>query len=164
MPFDPEQFRVYKPDFSPYRDYADFGACIAFLNERGDDLLRSGPIVTPGELHTARLMDPTRTRISVIREIATNRMVAVALLKVSSDWRKCVGDVEYVLVDEDFRGGGRGLGRALMEHLLEQACEVGVTLVKLVSEPEREDARALYMKLGFKLVKGSDRHFELTLS
>jgi len=34
MPFDPEQFRVYKPDFSPYRDYADFGACIAFLNER----------------------------------------------------------------------------------------------------------------------------------
>lgn len=166
MPFNSEQFRVYQPDFNPYRDYADFGACVAFLNERGGDLLRSGPITEPDELHTARLMDPTRTRITLIREIATNRLVGVALLKISYDWRKCVGDVEYVLVDEEFRGGERGLGRALMEHLLGQAREVGVTLVKLESrpDPKRERARHLYENLGFVLVGTSDRHYELRLT
>lgn len=166
MPFDSDRFRVYQPDFNPYRDYADFGACTTFLNERGQDLLRSGPIAPPVELHAARLMDPTRTRFSIVREIATNRIVGVALLKISYDWRKVVGDVEYVLVDEDFRGGDRGIGRALMEHLLAQAREVGVTLVKLESrpEPKRERARALYTNLGFRLVGKSDRHFELTLT
>jgi len=164
MSFNPKQFRVYQPYLIPHCDSPEFPDCLAFLNKRGDDLLRSGPIPEPTGVHKTHLMDPTRTRVSVIREIATDRLVAVALLKVSYDWRKCVGDIEYVLVDKDFRGGGRGLGRALMEHLLEQAREVGVTLVKLVSEPVREDARALYMKLGFKLVEGSDRHFELHLS
>jgi ribosomal protein S18 acetylase RimI-like enzyme len=165
MPFDPEHFRVYQPDFSPWRDFKDFNACLAFVNERGQDLLRSGPIPEPDEPHRARLMDPTRTRISIIREIVTGRMVGVALLKISYDWRKVVGDVEYVLVDEEFRGGERGLGRALMEHLLAQAREVGVTLVKLESrpDPKRERARFLYHNLGFKLVGTSDRHFELKL-
>lgn len=167
MPFDSQHFRVYQPVLSshPWSNNKDFDACIAFLNERGQRLLRSGPIAPPGELHAARLMDPTHTRLSIIREIETNRLVAVALLKISYDWRKVVGDVEYVLVDEEFEGGGRGLGRALMEHLLGQAREVGVTLVKLVSEPEpeRERARMLYVNLGFRLVEGSDRHFELTL-
>lgn len=166
MSFNPERFCVYQPSFSihPWSANREFTDAIRFLNERGDDLLRSGPIDMPDELHRVRLMEPSRTRISMIREIATNRMVAVALLKISYDWRKVVGDVEYVLVDKDFRGGGRGLGRALMEHLLAQAREERVTLVKLVSEPAREDARALYLKLGFKLVEGSDRHFELHLS
>jgi ribosomal protein S18 acetylase RimI-like enzyme len=168
MPLDSEQFRLYQPDFQPTfwhnRDEDDFGDCIRFLNERGQDLLRSGLISYQCEFHCHCLVDPTRTRISMIREIATNRLVAVALLKISYDWRKVVGDVEYVLVDEDFRGGGRGLGRALMSHLLDQAREVGITLVKLVSEPEREGARALYSKLGFTLVEGSDRHYELVLT
>ena len=166
MSFDPDQFRVYRPILSDHlwNENRDFYACLRFLNERGQDLLRSGPIPTPAELHQARLIDPTRTRISMVREITTNRLVGVALLKISYDWRKVVGDVEYVLVDEEFRGGGRGLGRALMEHLLAQAREVDITLVKLVSEPGREDARALYIKLGFMLVEGSDRHFELKLA
>lgn len=127
MPFDLERFRVYRPDFSthPWSNNKDFEACIMFLNERGQDLLRSGPIAPPGELHAARLMDATRTRLSIVREIASNRIVGVALLKMSYDWRKVVGDVEHVLVDEEFRGGDRGIGRALMEHLLGQAREVG---------------------------------------
>jgi ribosomal protein S18 acetylase RimI-like enzyme len=168
MSFDPEQFRVYQPNLSnhPWSQNSDFYACLAFLNERGQDLLRSGPIPTPDELHQARLMDPTRTRISTIREIATNRLVGVALLKISYDWRKVVGDVEYVLVDEEFRGDDRGLGRALMEHLLTQAREVGITLVKLESrpDPKRERARRLYQNLGFVLIGTSDRHYELKLT
>ncbi|NQV89830.1 GNAT family N-acetyltransferase [Candidatus Uhrbacteria bacterium] len=160
MAFDPERFVHSKAQLWDYRD------CITFLNEHGQDLLRSGPLDYKDALFQARLMDPNRTRISIIREKGARQIVAVALLKISYDWRKGVGDVEYVLVHPEFRGEGRGLGRAVMEHLIEQAGEVRpkISLLKLVSEEEREGARILYEKLGFRPVKGSNIHFEHTLS
>jgi len=157
MPFDDDRFRIAAARLEDYRD------CLTFLNERGQDLLRSGELEYRDALFQARLMDRTRTRISIIRERDTRQMVAVALLMVSYDWRKGVGSVEYVLVDTDFRGCG--LGRVVMEDLLAQAREVRprLSVIRLVSEPWHEAARALYQKLGFTLVDGSDRHFELRL-
>ncbi len=157
MPFDDDRFRIAAARLEDYRD------CLTFLNERGQDLLRSGDLEYRDALFQARLMDRTRTRISIIRERETRQMVAVALLMVSYDWRKGVGSVEYVLVDTDFRGCG--LGRVVMEDLLAQAREVRprLAVIRLVSEPWHEAARSLYQKLGFTLVDGSDRHFELRL-
>ncbi len=159
MPFDSTLFSV---DLARLDDYRD---CVTFLNERGEDLLCSGLLDYKDALHQQRLMERTRTLISVIRERATRRMVAVAMLCITHTWRKGVGYVEYVLVDEEFRGGGRGLGRALMEHLLDQVrcIRPRVEVVRLVSEPEHGVARLLYQKLGFELDEGSDRHFKLDL-
>ncbi|NQV88827.1 MAG: GNAT family N-acetyltransferase [Parcubacteria group bacterium] len=159
MPFNSTLFRI---DLARLDDYRD---CITFLNERGDELLQSGLLPYQDVLHQRRLMERARTRISVIRQQETGRVVGVAMLCITYDWRKGVGHVEYVLVDEDFRGDGRGLGRALMENLLDQAVGVSplIKVVRLVSEPWHEAARALYENLGFKLVEGSDRHYELDL-
>ena len=159
MAFDSTLFRIAPARLEDYRD------CVKFLNERGDDLLRSGELDYKDALHQRMLMDRMRTRISVIRERSTRRVVAVAMLCLTYTWRKGVGYVEYVLADEEFRGRGHGLGRAVMEHLLEQVRSVRprVETVKLVSEPWHEAARALYEKLGFSLVDGSDRHWELDL-
>mgnify|MGYP003963736941 CR=1 FL=1 len=160
MPFDSTLFRI---DLARLDDYRD---CVTFLNERGDELLQSGLLPYQDALHQRRLIERTRTRISIIRERTTRRVVGVAMLCISYDWRKGVGHVEYVLVDEDFRGGGQGLGRALMEHLLGQVSELRprLSVIRLVSEPWHEAARALYIKLGFVLVEGSDRHYELDLT
>ncbi len=154
MPFDSAQFAIGRARLDDYMD------CVRFLNERGQDLLRSGPIPVHESLHQRRLMEQTRTQISLIRQISTGRVVAVALIMISYDWRKGVGSVEYVLADEDFRGNG--LGRALMEHLLEGVRGVypKIKVIRLVSEPEHVAARALYESLGFTLVEGSDRHYE----
>jgi ribosomal protein S18 acetylase RimI-like enzyme len=160
--FDPKIFVCSSPNFSARTGRNEFSECLAFLNTRGDDLL-SKPLPQLTGWHKACLMDPTRTCISLVRLRRSHRLVGIALLKISYDWRKVVGDVEYVLVDPHFRGDGSGLGRAVMEHLLEQAKKMKVDVVKLISEPDRIGARILYGKLGFVLMEGSDRHFSLDL-
>ena len=165
MEIDTQRFRLYQPNLKSWENSRDLNEIIRFLNERGDDLLRHGPIPEPNEVHGNYLSDPTRTRVSLIRDLDANPacIVAVAMLKFSYDWRNGVGDVECVLVDEAFRF--LGLGRGLMEHLIAQAREVfpKIHFVRLISEPDRVDARTLYLKIGFQLVEGSDRHFELVL-
>lgn len=57
--------------------------------------------------------------------------------------------VEDVVVLE--RARGMGLGRMLVEKLIERARARGATMAQLNSRPSREAANALYKKLGFKL-------------
>lgn len=137
---------------------------VRFLNERGQDLLQSGPIVPKDELWQGRCwLDLTRAIL--IRSRTDQRLVATATLHIRYTWRRGIGTIEYVLVDDEFRGNG--LGSALVDEIIRQACEdVNPRLDKLelVSEPEHVEARRLYRSRGFKLVEGSDRHFELELS
>ncbi|WP_420320653.1 GNAT family N-acetyltransferase [Flagellimonas sp.] len=57
------------------------------------------------------------------------------------------GMVEDVVVDENSRG--KGLGRKLMEELLQIAEQKGLTEVLLFSGNHRQSAIRLYTKLGF---------------
>ena len=57
--------------------------------------------------------------------------------------------IEDVVVSEDARG--KGVGRHLSEHALGLAAEHGAKTVDLTSRPSREEANALYRKLGFEL-------------
>lgn len=56
--------------------------------------------------------------------------------------------IEDVIVDESARG--RGVGEALVLAALEVARERGAAGVGLTSNPRREAANRLYMKMGFK--------------
>ena len=160
MPFDPRRFffRVAFPD--------DYSAYVGFLNERGGDLLRSGPIeVLDGEWNL-RLFNHLWSRVLFVedRQVHPKRLVGVASLHARWTARKGIGTVEYVLTDPEFRG--QGLGRALMQHLIKEALEEFIPpldVLELKSSPERTDALALYESIGFQLEEGSDRHYRLNL-
>ncbi len=58
------------------------------------------------------------------------------------------GDIEDVVIDEEYRG--RGIGRKLTEMLIEEAKKRKADCVELTSSPKRIEANALYESLGFK--------------
>jgi GNAT superfamily N-acetyltransferase len=56
--------------------------------------------------------------------------------------------IEDVVVDESMRG--KGIGEALVQHLLDAAAQMGLKGVSLTCNPRREAADQLYQKMGFK--------------
>ncbi|MFC1644557.1 GNAT family N-acetyltransferase [Patescibacteria group bacterium] len=60
-----------------------------------------------------------------------------------------VGRIEDVVIDESQRG--KGLGRVIMEDLIELAKQKGVQALSLTSNPQRIPARRLYESLGFEI-------------
>ncbi len=60
-----------------------------------------------------------------------------------------MGEIEEVIVDEKCRG--KGYGREIMESLIKLAKEKKLKKLQLTSNPNREVARALYIKLGFEM-------------
>lgn len=58
------------------------------------------------------------------------------------------GYVEDVVVDESMRG--KGVGKKLMNHIIEKARDLGVRYLNLTSRPSREAAQKLYESLGFE--------------
>jgi len=58
------------------------------------------------------------------------------------------GWVEDVVVDDGARG--KGVGKSLMRHAIEQAQQLGAKAVDLTSRPSREAANKLYQSLGFE--------------
>ncbi len=56
--------------------------------------------------------------------------------------------IEDVIVDNSARG--QGIGEALMKRAIEVAREKGVSNISLTSNPMRESANRLYLRMGFK--------------
>lgn len=56
--------------------------------------------------------------------------------------------IEDVIVDKSARG--QGIGEALMKYAIEVAREKGAANISLTSNPVREAANRLYLRLGFK--------------
>ena len=57
--------------------------------------------------------------------------------------------IEDVVVDQAARG--KGLGKSLMNHALEQAKKLGAKSIDLTSRPSRESANKLYQALGYEI-------------
>jgi len=56
--------------------------------------------------------------------------------------------IEDVIVDESLRG--RGIGEALMKRAIELARDRGASNISLTSNPMREAANRLYLRMGFR--------------
>ena len=93
-----------------------------------------------------RLLADPNSHLYVIRE--EGRIVACASLCIYHQPFSTDATIESVVVSSKMRG--RGLGRKLMGHLLEEAARMNVECIRLTSNPKREAANALYQKMGFE--------------
>ena len=106
--------------------------------------LSSRLALTEGRLREV-LADPG-VRLYVLRD--SGRIVGCAELCVYESLSARKAMVEEVVVLEEYRG--RGLGRALLEHLLAEARREGPMELYLTSNQKRVAANALYRSLGFE--------------
>ena len=92
-----------------------------------------------------RMLADSNSHLYVIRE--EGRIVACASLCIFHQPFSTDATIESVVVSSKMRG--KGLGRKLMEHLLDEAVRMNVDCIHLTSNPSRVAANALYRKLGF---------------
>lgn len=105
-----------------------------------------------------RLLADPNSHLYVARE--EGRIVACASLCIFHQPFSTDATIESVVVISKMRG--RGLGRKLMEHLLEEAARMNVDCIHLTSNPKRVAANALYQKMGF--VRNETNCYEIFLN
>ena len=105
----------------------------------------SSNIVFTRESLERMLADPN-SHLYVIRD--KDRIVACASLCIFHQPFSTDATIESVVVSSKMRG--KGLGRKLMEHLIDEATKMKVDCIHLTSNPRREAANALYQKMGFE--------------
>lgn len=97
----------------------------------------------------AILDDPRIGRLFVLRVDGGMAGMANALVTVSTAEGGRVLLLEDVIVRREHRGGG--LGRQLIEHVLEWARGQGMIRVTLLADRDNQPAQDFYCKLGFEL-------------
>jgi ribosomal protein S18 acetylase RimI-like enzyme len=93
------------------------------------------------------LADPSRARIYVARE--NGKVIAMAALHFTTSTAEGgkVAGLEDCIVHPDCRR--RGIGKALLAYVLEQARAEGALRVMLLTDGDNTRAQALYRRLGF---------------
>ncbi len=82
-------------------------------------------------------------------EAGVGRLIGMATLVPSFAPLHMKGHIEDVIVHEEFRGFG--LGRLLIEYVMEEATRLELEFLELTSRSSRTDANEMYLKLGFEL-------------
>ena len=118
---------------------SDFTDLVSLMQEL------SGNVVFTRESLNRMIADPN-SHLYVIRE--EGRIVACASLCIFHQPFSTDATIESVVVSSKKRG--KGLGRKLMQHLIEEASRMKVDCIHLTSNPKREAANALYQKMGFE--------------
>jgi GNAT superfamily N-acetyltransferase len=93
------------------------------------------------------LADPSRARIYVAREGAKAVAMAALHFTVSTAEGAKVAGLEDCIVHPEHRR--KGIGKALLEYVIEQARAEGVLRVMLLTDGDNARAQALYRKMGF---------------
>lgn len=119
-----------------HTDFADLAGLLGQLD---------GQVLTVSALDSV-LVDPD-VILYVARE--GGRIVGCAELVVFRTLSGLMGRVEDVVVSDEHRG--QGIGRQLVEHVIDQARLLEIGQLQLTSQPKRVAANALYRKLGFVL-------------
>jgi ribosomal protein S18 acetylase RimI-like enzyme len=76
------------------------------------------------------------------------KTIGIGTIYLATKFGKKTGFVEDVVVDESYRG--QGLGRKVMETLIDESKKQNATQLYLTTRPERVAAHKLYESLGFK--------------
>lgn len=95
----------------------------------------------------------------VIRE--NGHIVAAGTLCVMHNLEFTIACVESVVVASSCRG--RGYGRMLMAHIIDEAKRLKVRSIHLTSNPRRIAANSLYQRLGFVKYETNCYHFNILL-
>ena len=93
------------------------------------------------------LSDPVRGRIYVARDGRRPVAMASLLFTISTAEGGKAAWFEDLVVHPDERK--RGIGEALLKHVIEQARAEGVLRLTLLTDMQNERAQALYRRLGF---------------
>jgi GNAT superfamily N-acetyltransferase len=94
------------------------------------------------------LDDPARGSVFVLRVDGKVAGMANALITISTAEGERVLLLEDVIVRSEHRGGG--LGRQLIEHVLNWARKQGMARVTLLADRDNRSALDFYRKLGFE--------------
>lgn len=103
--------------------------------------------------------EPNQAEFSLLSEVMekghifaardSGKLIGMATLTIITKPTARFGTVEDVIVDKKYRG--QGLGRKLMDKLMEKVAELGLDYIELTSRPSRIEANNLYRKMGFEL-------------
>lgn len=93
----------------------------------------------------------------------SDKIIAMATLAVRGLLLSKTAIIGDVVVDEKYRN--KKLGKRMMERLIRAAKSAEASFVSLTSNPRREEANKLYLKLGFELVGkiGESNYYRLSL-
>lgn len=129
---------------------------IAELNEADEDTLVAVNRLLPQLSGSARpislerlgeLADSGATRIYLAKEgSVVLGMLSLVVFSIPTGTKAWVEDV---VVDGQARG--KGVGKSLVRHALEEASRLKAKAVDLTSRPSREAANLLYQSLGFEV-------------
>jgi GNAT superfamily N-acetyltransferase len=93
------------------------------------------------------LADPSHARIYVARKkVKVIAMAALHFTTSTAEGGKVAG-LEDCIVRPEYRR--KGVGKALLEHVIEQARAEGALRVMLLTDGDNAGAQALYRKMGF---------------
>ena len=93
------------------------------------------------------LAEPSRARIYVAREAGTVIAMAALHFTTSTAEGGKAAWLEDCIVRPEYRR--KGIGKALLEHVIAQARAEGALRVMLLTDGDNERAQALYRKAGF---------------
>lgn len=118
------------------------------LRQRLEELLNQlTPLPSTLSEQTLRaVLDDSASRLYLLEE--ENRVVGMLTLGIYHSPTGSKGWIEDVVVDDACRG--RGYGRMLVAHAIEEARKAGVAQLMLTSNPLRVAANKLYQAMGFE--------------
>jgi ribosomal protein S18 acetylase RimI-like enzyme len=142
-------------DISPDKNIADLcrqlTQLFAVLSENTDSLAVSEETLKCFFTHGGEL---------VVALDKDQKILGMGWLVLVCKGNKMTARIEDVVVDESCRG--QGIGRRIMDTLVELALNHQVSHIDLTSHPRRMAANALYQELGFK--KGETNVYRLVLN
>ena len=117
---------------------------LSSVNHLLPQLSSSAQVITLDRLRTLVSSDCTRLYLAKEGD-HIHGMLSLVVFPIPTGTKAWVEDV---VVDDAARG--KGVGKSLMRHAMEQAETLGAKAVDLTSRPSREAANKLYQSLGFE--------------
>jgi ribosomal protein S18 acetylase RimI-like enzyme len=108
--------------------------------------VRTGPAEHPASMAELKSALEDKNTLIVVAKDGV-RIVGIALLCITMRIGRRTGQVEDVVVDNEYRG--KGIGKTLMQELINLARKKKLKEIYLTSRPARVAANALYQKMGF---------------
>ena len=113
----------------------------------------------PADWRFAKEFMQTGTIISARNSLKNNYLIGIGMLVPIRRPRGFYGSIEEVVVDEEYQG--RGLGKKIVQTLIEKGAFLKMKGIELKSNPGRKAANKLYQSLEFKIIDSNCYYLEI---